>query len=161
MGRGEVDLLILYGVNPAHDYPGSEAFLKALERVPLSISFADRVDETAAHVHAVCPDHHYLEAWGDAEPVTGCFSLAQPTIAPLFDTRAAQESLLAWIGETPDFHANLRAYWRQHLYPYQGADDDFETFWDRTLQAGFLQVPVAPHWKPAFVGDLDTVASRI
>jgi hypothetical protein len=77
------------------------SFLRGLEHVPLSVSFADRVDETSSHVHAVCPDHHYLEAWGDAEPVTGSFSLIQPTIAPLFETRAAQESLLAQAIDRP------------------------------------------------------------
>ena len=69
MQRGEIQALILYGVNPAYDYPNQEAFLRGLERVALSVSFADRLDETASHVHAVCPDHHFLEAWGDAEPV--------------------------------------------------------------------------------------------
>ncbi len=100
MKRGEIQALFLYGVNPAYDYPEADAFREGLERVALSVSFADRLDETSARVHAVCPDHHYLEAWGDAEPVTACYSLAQPTIAPLFDTRAAQDSLLKWLGRT-------------------------------------------------------------
>ena len=112
MKRGDVHALILYGVNPAYDYPEAGAFVEGLERVALSVSFADRLDETASRVHAVCPDHHYLEAWGDAEPVTGCYSLAQPTIAPLFDTRAAQDSLLQWLGDVPDFHAYLRTCWK-------------------------------------------------
>ena len=59
-----------------------------MAKVPLTVSFADRLDETASRADAVCPDHHFLEAWGDAEPVESYYSLAQPTIAPLFDTRA-------------------------------------------------------------------------
>ena len=89
---------MLWGANPVYDHPDGLAFRKALGRVPLTISFADRRDETSAHVHALCPDHHFLESWGDAEPVSGHFSLAQPLIAPLHDTRAAAESLLAWVG---------------------------------------------------------------
>ena len=108
------------------------------------------------HVHAVCPDHHFLEAWGDAEPVTGSFSLIQPTIAPLFETRAAQDSLLKWLGEAQDFHAYLRSYWQQNVFPLQTGRRDFEEFWDGVLQAGFLNAPVrvaapaspALSWRP-------------
>src|SRR3989440_2459613 len=94
--------------------------------VPLTISCADRLDETAALAHAVCPDHHFLEAWGDAEPVASFFSLAQPTIAPLFDTRAAQESLLKWLGHAPDFYQDLPSFWRQTLYPLQSQYATFD-----------------------------------
>lgn len=69
MIRGDVGVLILYGVNPAYDYPDPDRFIAAMEKVPLTVSFADRLDETSAHADAVCPDHHFLEAWGDAEPV--------------------------------------------------------------------------------------------
>jgi MoCo/4Fe-4S cofactor protein with predicted Tat translocation signal len=161
MQRGEIGALILYGVNPAYDYPRPEAFLRGLARVPLSVSFADRVDETAQHAEAVCPDHHFLEAWGDAEPVSGSFSLIQPTIAPLFDTRAAQDSLLKWLGEAPDFHACLRSYWQQHVYPRLPGGLDFDTFWDRTLQAGVLTLPAPHEASPTFSGDLESAVSLI
>ena len=65
--------------------------------MPLTVSFADRRDETAPTSTRVCPDHHFLESWGDAEPVSGHFSLRQPLIAPLHDTRAGAESLLRWL----------------------------------------------------------------
>ena len=161
MQRGEIHALFLLGVNPVYDHPNHDAFLRGLERVALSVSFADRVDETASHVHAVCPDHHYLEAWGDAEPVDGSFSLRQPTIAPLFETRAAQDSLLKWLDEAPDFHAYLRSYWQRHLYPRQTGARDFEEFWDRTLQAGFLQVTVPTVAPPTTYGNLEAAVGRI
>ena len=101
MNRGTVHALLLWGANPVYDHPDGVAFRAALQKVALSISFADRRDETSAHVHAVCPDHHFLEAWGDAEPVSGHFSLRQPLIAPLHDTRAAEESLATWAGRRP------------------------------------------------------------
>jgi len=136
MRRGEVDALLLYGVNPAYDYPRADEFVQAMKHVPLTISLSDRLDETAALADAVCPDHHFLEAWGDAEPVASFFSLAQPTIAPLFDTRAAQDSLLEWLGRPPDFHAYLRDHWRRTLYPRQQQFATFDEFWDRALHDG-------------------------
>src|ERR1043165_3309396 len=69
MQRGEIHALILHGVNPVYDYPDSAGFVAGLAKVALSITTADRRDETSAAVHAVCPDHHFLESWGDAEPV--------------------------------------------------------------------------------------------
>jgi molybdopterin-containing oxidoreductase family iron-sulfur binding subunit len=161
MARGDVGMILLYGVNPAYDYEEPATFARALGHVPLSISFADRVDETAAHVDAVCPDHHFLEAWGDAEPVRGYLSLRQPTIAPLFDTRAVQDSLLKWLGERPDFHEYLRTHWRQRYYPRANASDPFDTFWDRTLQAGFLAVATEPEPPPKFAGDIERAADTI
>src|SRR5262249_50790233 len=93
MQRGEIHTLIIHGVNPAYDYIDGAGSTKALKRVTLAISLADRRDETSASCHAVCPDHNFLESWGDAEPITGHLSLSQPTVAPLFGTRAAAESL--------------------------------------------------------------------
>ncbi len=100
MERGEVQALLLHGVNPVYDYPEAGRFRTGLARVALKISLADRLDETAALADVVAPDHHFLESWNDAEPVAGWRGLTQPTIAPLFATRAFEESLLAWAGET-------------------------------------------------------------
>ncbi len=137
MNRGRVHTLILYGVNPGYDYSDAAGFLSGLKQVALSVSFADRLDETSSAVHALCPDHHFLEAWGDAEPVHSHFSLSQPLIAPLFDTRAAQESLLRWLGEEkPDYYTYLRDFWRKELYPRQVAMKGFDAFWDRSLEEG-------------------------
>src|SRR5262249_34986078 len=105
MQRGEIHTLILHGVNPMYDYADSAGFAAALAKGALSISMAARRDETSekalavCKAVAVCPDHHFLESWGDAEPVAGYLSLTQPTIAPLFDTRALVDSLMLWVGE--------------------------------------------------------------
>ncbi|PYR10020.1 MAG: hypothetical protein DMF99_13330 [Acidobacteria bacterium] len=136
MNRGDVQVLMTYGVNPLYDFPDAERFARGMESVALSISFADRADETANASHAVCPDHHFLEAWGDAEPIAGSFSLAQPTVAPLFDTRAAQDSLLEWLGKPPDFYSYVREFWRRELFPRQDRSRTFDEFWDRALHDG-------------------------
>jgi MoCo/4Fe-4S cofactor protein with predicted Tat translocation signal len=163
MNRGEVHTLILYGVNPAYDYAEAQQFISGLKKVSLSVSFSDRPDETSALVHAVCPDHHFLEAWGDAEPVAGHFSLAQPLIAPLFSTRAAQESLLRWSGDPqPDYYSYLREFWRANLFPRQKTSPGFDLFWDRTLQDGVAHLPldaVAP--SPRLEGDWKAAANAI
>jgi Fe-S-cluster-containing dehydrogenase component len=151
MEFAEVHTLLCYGVNPGYDYVEAERFLQALDKVQLSVSFSDRLDETSRRVHAICTDHHFLEAWGDAEPVEGHFSLAQPLIAPLFDTRSAQETLLKWAGEPqPNYYEYARAFWKKELFPRQKELPEFEAFWERSLQKG---VAVLPHEPAARVSD--------
>src|SRR5262249_53016916 len=137
---GAVHTLIVYGANPGYDHPQAARFMDALAKVPLSVSFADRRDETSAGVHAICPDHHFLESWGDAEPIAGYLSLVQPTIAPLFDTRAAPETLPRWLGDDIGHPAFVRSFWRDAVHPRQRAIPDFDTFWDRTLERGFVDL---------------------
>ena len=84
MNAGQVSALFIHGVNPSYEYFQGAKFTEGLKKVPLTVSFAERMDETAQHCKYVIPDHHYLESWGDAEPKTGYYSLMQPGIAQLF-----------------------------------------------------------------------------
>jgi Fe-S-cluster-containing dehydrogenase component/anaerobic selenocysteine-containing dehydrogenase len=161
MEHGRIDVLVAYGVNPAYDYPQADRFIAAMGNVPLTVSCADRLDETAALAHAVCPDHHFLEAWGDAEPVASFFSLAQPTIAPLFGTRAVQDTLLAWLGRPPDFYEYLRSVWRTALYPHQTRYASFDEFWDHSLHDGVFALPPRPSSVPRFAADLAAAAASV
>jgi anaerobic selenocysteine-containing dehydrogenase len=98
--KGQVGALLIHGVNPVYDFFNGAEFAEGLAKVPVTVSFADRMDETAQKCKYVVPDHHFLESWGDAEPKPGYYSLMQPGIAPLFKTRAFQDSLLVWAGAT-------------------------------------------------------------
>jgi molybdopterin-containing oxidoreductase family iron-sulfur binding subunit len=165
MNRGQVSALILHGVNPAYDYSSAVQLLQGLKKVELSVSFSDRRDETSAHVHAVCPDHHFLESWGDAEPVASELSLTQPLIAPLHDTRAAAESLLGWMGDSQDHYRYLRGYWEREIFPRQSTVGTFQAFWDGALQRGVTRLPRAGAGKevpvPDFTGDWQAAAREI
>jgi anaerobic selenocysteine-containing dehydrogenase len=79
MRAGEIGALLVYGVNPAYTLPPALGFAEALARVPFTLSFADRVDETAALADVIAPDAHYLESWNDYEPRAGVRSLGQPS----------------------------------------------------------------------------------
>lgn len=123
---GQVAALFIDGVNPTAELPGPPD----LKNVGLLESFAGSMDETAERAHYVCPDHHYLESWADAEPVAGLVSLTQPAIRPLGSTRAVIETLAAWSGRPAKAYDLLRERWQ--------AD------WDRSVEAGFTAVE-APH----------------
>lgn len=146
MKRGDVDLLMIHNVNPIYSVPTSLGFADAMTQVPLIISFNDRLDETSAHVDYVCPDHHALEAWSDAQPQKGVYSLVQPTISPLFDTRAFQESLILWAKKSKcdakqlesfdNWYDYLRGFWQKEVYAKSGVATPFALFWDSVLRAG-------------------------
>jgi Fe-S-cluster-containing dehydrogenase component len=161
MTAGRIGALILYGVNPVYDAPDGDRFRAAMQRVPLTVSFADRLDETSAHAEIVGPDHHFLEACGDAEPIASCYSLAQPTIAPLFDTRAAQESLLTWLGRSADFYGYLRDVWRETLFRAQARYATFDEFWDHSLHDGVFTMPPRAASPKPFVLDWTSRAASV
>jgi molybdopterin-containing oxidoreductase family iron-sulfur binding subunit len=94
MKAGNVGVLLVHDANPVYSLPRASGFAEALARVPLVVSFASAADETTAQAHFVLPDHTPLESWGDASPRPGVRSLIQPTLRPLFDTRALGDTLL-------------------------------------------------------------------
>ncbi len=97
---GQVRTLVILGGNPAYDAPGSIGFAEALATVPQAAHLSDRLDETSRRCAWHLPCSHALEAWGDARSADGTPSVAQPLIAPLFDSRSAIEVLAALAGES-------------------------------------------------------------
>jgi len=91
----QVGGIIFWGTNPVYNND-KDFWTKAIKGSKLSISFAGTKDETASECEYVCPDNHFLESWGDAEPKNGHIHFIQPTIAPVFNTRQAPLSLLVW-----------------------------------------------------------------
>jgi molybdopterin-containing oxidoreductase family iron-sulfur binding subunit len=140
MNAGTVDVLLIHHANPAYNYPDAAAFISGLKRVNTVISFSGIADETASLAKFNCPDHHYLEAWDDAEPVKGAFSLAQPTIKHLFNTRQMAESLMVWAGmPQADYYTFIREYWQKNLFSLQAGITSFEAFWTKSLQDGVFE----------------------
>ena len=149
LGRGDVGALFVLGANPVYDLPDSAALANDIKRVPLVVSTAERLDETASLAHFVCPDHHYLESWSDAEPVAGLVSLTQPTIQPMHDTRSAIESLSTWAGKRQSALNLVKDHWTAAVHPRVGTSVSFGAFWDRTLERGVAEVGPRPAVAPA------------
>ncbi len=131
MASGQVGSLFMHGVNPVYDYFDTKKFTDALSKVPLSVYFGERMDETAQKCKYLVPDHNYLESWGDAEPRSNYFSLMQPGIAPLFKTRSFQDSLMVWMGSTTNYADFWKQYWTNKL----GGQANFE----KALQDGVIE----------------------
>ena len=149
---GAVGAVLVYHANPVYNHPRGEEIKAALAKVPLTVSFNDRLDETGSLCQYQAPDNHWLESWNDYEPKRGTLSLAQPAIMPLFKTRQAQESLLRWAGSNETYYNFLRAGWQQVL----GGGAGFQAAWDRAVHDGVAAGAVLP--TPAFTGRAVTAA---
>ena len=101
MNSGGVSLLMVRGANPAFTLSKSAGFAAAMAKVPFKVSFSSCMDDTSELADLILPDHHSLEQWGDAEPVRGTISLQQPTMDPVFDTRATSDVLIAVAKKDP------------------------------------------------------------
>ena len=109
MNAGKVSTLITLDCNPSYDLPNADEFNIGLSKVKTSVSMSGISDETASRSTYVAPNHHYLESWNDLSLNSGRIDLVQPTIAPLFDTRAVGESLLVWAGASnTDWYSYIR-----------------------------------------------------
>jgi molybdopterin-containing oxidoreductase family iron-sulfur binding subunit len=162
---GQVDVLIIHRANPAYFLPMGDAFAASMKKAKLVVSINDRIDETADFADVVLAENHYLENWGDAHPNASVYSLQQPTIAPLFDTRSFEDILIGWtrggvkstgllatIASNPkgSFHEYVKESWKQTLYPTHGKGQSFNDFWELTLQKGVLETKAGGAKERAF-----------
>jgi MoCo/4Fe-4S cofactor protein with predicted Tat translocation signal len=154
---GKVAGVIFFNCNPVYDHPMGDKIGAAFKNINLVVSTSYKEDETGALSAFLAPDHHYLEAWNDAEPKKNHFSLAQPAITPIFKTRAAQESLMLWAGEeTVDYFEFVQRNWKSKLFK----GGNFQEFWDKCLYDGVVELPVDVT-SVTFSGDVSAAINTI
>ncbi|GGH02844.1 quinol:cytochrome C oxidoreductase [Parapedobacter pyrenivorans] len=129
--RGDVDVAFFLNANPLYEYANAGAVTEALDKIKFKLSFADRADETASALDAIAPNHNFLESWGDAQPRGGYYTIVQPTINPVYNTRQAEQSLLLWAGEKTDYYTFVKTNWEQQLLAGSSKT------WKDVLQTGF------------------------
>ncbi len=139
MKKGAVNALLVWNVNPVYTWYKRDDFAEGLKKVGLTVSLSGSPDETNSLVQYICPDHHYLESWNDAEPKKEFFSLMQPAISQIFDTRQMADTLLKWSGSTIQSYDFIKAYWVNNLMSRQSEFSDPVTFFDHTLQKGTFE----------------------
>jgi len=115
MKAGKVGAIIMNGVNPMYTLPNASDFAEGLAKTDLSVAFSMKQDETSTNCQYIAAAPHYLESWGDVELKTGHYSLMQPTIRPLFDTKQFQEVLMSWTGATGSYRDTLKSYWVSNI----------------------------------------------
>lgn len=139
MNSGLVKTLIIHDSNPAYTYGDQAKLRAALTKVSTVIYTGDRNDETGMISHWVLPDDHSMEKWNEFESLKNVYSIAQPTISPLYKTRAFEQSLLVWLdkGETTWFDV-VKETWKKRFDANKSTSgfSSFDAFWVELLQKG-------------------------
>jgi len=108
MKAGSVHTLIMSGVNPVYTLADSASFVEGLKKVTTSVAFSLKEDETASVTTIAAPVPHYLESWNDLILTKGTYSLTQPTIRPLFNTKQFQDVLLSLNGNAGTYYDYIK-----------------------------------------------------
>lgn len=131
MKAGKVGALIMDGVNPMYSLPNPADFKEGIEKVDLSVIFSANWNETTEVSQYTAAANHYLESWGDVQIKKGHYSLMQPTIRQLFDTRLFQDALLQWMGTGQSYYDYIKETWSTSIL---GGSS-----WNKALQDGVLK----------------------
>ncbi|MBF8247238.1 MAG: Molybdopterin oxidoreductase [Bacteroidetes bacterium] len=138
---GDVDAMFVQG-NPVYDLPNGTGISKALRKIPLVVSFSERLDETSSEAAFICPQPHELECWNDSETGGGVFSVSQPVIQPLRKSRTMLESFSRWAGIQDSAEELVKRFWENQVFPKRKSSGSFQEFWNRTLMDGFASLRI-------------------
>ncbi|CAM1339169.1 TAT-variant-translocated molybdopterin oxidoreductase [Tenacibaculum aestuarii] len=128
---GKVKGLVTYNVNPVYSLANAADFAEGIKNLKLSVALSTQNDATANATQYTLPAPHNLESWGDVMAKEGVYSLMQPTIQPLFNTRQLQDVLLKWSGSTVNYYDTLKEFWSTNVLG--GAS------WNQALHDGFFK----------------------
>lgn len=142
-GANAFDALIVIDSNPAFTIPESTGIREVLKAVPTLVSIQSFPTETCELAGYRLNGHHFLESWGDEEPVAGFHCTRQPTVRPFTDSRQAEDILL-WLaaknGQSmglKDYRQYLKQKWKP-IHAKLGKDLTEDRFFDVILRTGFV-----------------------
>jgi len=163
MKKGGVDMVLFLESNPLYDYSNKKALKEALGKVKTKVSVGYSLDDTAVVCDYLAPSSHSLESWGDVMPKRGHYSLIQPTISTIFDTRQVELSLLSWAGMVDPavdqpYYQYLRNNWKKMFFGEEAGG--FRAFWDKALKDGvYYSTPSSVN--VSFGADVAAAAAKV
>jgi MoCo/4Fe-4S cofactor protein with predicted Tat translocation signal len=144
MKKKNVAVVIHFDTNPVFHLPPDYGYSDALKNVQTVITLSQSNNETTFVSHFVLPINHGLESWGDAKTRTGFYSLQQPVIYPIHNTRQKEAIILTWLIDKfnsytiDSYHNYLIDNWKKNIYPQLNSKLNFEQFWNGALHNGVV-----------------------
>lgn len=142
----KIDTLIIHRTNPLYTYPDKKRLKSAIQKAKLVVYTGDREDETGRWANYILPDHHDLEKWSDWEFQKGTLSVQQPTIRPLYRTRAFEDTLIKWAGLLAENTKSVKGFkeksWYEYLKQNVSANAKAGFSWNNFLKTGvYIEKP--------------------
>jgi MoCo/4Fe-4S cofactor protein with predicted Tat translocation signal len=135
LDAGRVSALIILDANPAYAAPADIAFGSKIAKADFSATLVAEANETSAVTTWQLPLSHFLETWGDGVSLDGTTSIAQPLIAPLYDSQDASELVARLSGYAHTVsHDIVRHYWSSRT------GLNFDQQWRRWLHDGIVNL---------------------
>lgn len=140
---GKYDVVFFVDTNPLFTLPKSWGFEETLKKIPVVVSMQPFPCEMDVNANFVLNTNHYLESWGDEQPVAGFWSPRQPAVRMTTESRQAEDAFL-WIlayAKKPMGYKEYREYlldkWRA-VHKQVDAKVEFDIFFDAVLRRGFV-----------------------
>ena len=124
----KIGALIINDLNIIYNFPDLK---NNLNNVKLKVQITDSRNETSNYMDFTCPKSHFLESWGDAKPYTGIYTIQQPTINPLFNSRESEQILLKWIGINDSYYNYLKSFYKSMA---------LKKSWNKILHDGYCEI---------------------
>ena len=189
MNNGKVGVVIHFDSNPVYHLADDFGYKEALKKVETVVTFTLNANESSALSKYIFPINHDLESWGDFHNYSGSFnvipspnseiiayhnvnsgiySLQQPVIEPLYNTRQKEAVLLTWTsGKAESFnndiyHKYLMEHWESNIYVATNSSVEFRKFWLSVLHDGFFFIkPKDKYQKDKYFIDLSNHENKL
>ncbi len=134
MKQGKIDCLIIDRANPVFELAQNKEFLDGLSKVKTIIHITSYLDETAHKADYVLGASHSFESWSDAY-YYGTYSVAQPLIRPLFNTKSVGD---IWLHFVKNEHDSFYKFIKESISPKYNTSS-----WNKLLSDGYsIKEPV-------------------
>ncbi|MBI2027563.1 MAG: 4Fe-4S dicluster domain-containing protein [Deltaproteobacteria bacterium] len=134
--HNKVDVLVTLGGNPAYHF--GEAFSIPAQKIQNNIRLSLYEDETSQVTRYDAPLSHFLESWDDSKPTSTSFSIHQPTLRSLYQSRCTGEMLLEWQAHLENITILPTEAWISEI------KNNFKHNWNEILQKGYINVDSTP-----------------
>ncbi|PKL89404.1 MAG: molybdopterin oxidoreductase [Ignavibacteriae bacterium HGW-Ignavibacteriae-2] len=153
--KGNIGVLINFGINPIFNMPKELGLEEAFQKIPNTISIVESENETSDKSTYTLAASNELESWGDNYVRSDIYELQQPLIAPIFNTRQKENILLTWINGSAEaysmdaiHHFVMENF--KDIYNLQNSPVDFKSYWYNALHDGFVKVIPSAQIKYSF-----------
>ncbi|MDZ4711164.1 MAG: TAT-variant-translocated molybdopterin oxidoreductase [bacterium] len=165
MKSGKTAVVIHLDSNPVYILSGDYGYADAIKNVPNVITMTEGDTESSDVSNFVLPVNTMFESWGDYQTRSNFYSLQQPVIAPLYNTRQKEEILLTWIKGTKDafntemYQQYVRDNWKAGALSQFTDETKFAQAWFAALNDGVVSAKATT--KSTVIATADSTGSAL